>query len=131
MRIPSIACQPKLAEAEDRISKGWSGKRDSNPQPTAWKAVALPIELFPRLWWREQDLNLRRHKPTDLQSVPFGRSGISPYRSKKRGEKPRVTIILFLLNVFNIILSKNAIFSLPWPIPGPSLLLSTRAMFSI
>lgn len=25
----------------------WSGKRDSNPQPTAWKAVALAIELFP------------------------------------------------------------------------------------
>ncbi len=26
----------------------WSGKRDSNPRPTAWKAVALPTELFPR-----------------------------------------------------------------------------------
>ena len=26
----------------------WSGKRGSNPRPTAWKAVALPIELFPR-----------------------------------------------------------------------------------
>ena len=26
-----------------------SGKRDSNPQPSAWKADALPIELFPRL----------------------------------------------------------------------------------
>jgi hypothetical protein len=25
----------------------WSGKRGSNSQPTAWKAVALPIELFP------------------------------------------------------------------------------------
>ena len=24
-----------------------SGKRDSNPPPTAWKAVALPDELFP------------------------------------------------------------------------------------
>ncbi len=29
--------------------KYWSGKRGSNPQPTAWKAVALPIELFPHL----------------------------------------------------------------------------------
>ena len=27
----------------------WSGKRGSNPQPTAWKAVALPIELFPHI----------------------------------------------------------------------------------
>jgi hypothetical protein len=24
-----------------------SGKRDSNPLPTAWEAVALPGELFP------------------------------------------------------------------------------------
>jgi hypothetical protein len=27
----------------------------------------------------EQDSNLRRHKPTDLQSVPFDRFGIHPY----------------------------------------------------
>ena len=25
-----------------------SGRRVSNPQPTAWKAVALPIELLPQ-----------------------------------------------------------------------------------
>ena len=25
----------------------WSGKRESNPRPTAWEAVALPTELFP------------------------------------------------------------------------------------
>jgi hypothetical protein len=29
-------------------------------------------------WWGEEDLNLRRHEPTDLQSAPFGRLGISP-----------------------------------------------------
>ena len=28
--------------------KFWSGKRDSNPPPTAWKAVALPDELLPQ-----------------------------------------------------------------------------------
>src|SRR5215813_2311775 len=26
----------------------WSGKRDSNPRPRAWKARALPTELFPQ-----------------------------------------------------------------------------------
>ena len=26
----------------------WSGKRDSNPRPSAWKADALAAELFPR-----------------------------------------------------------------------------------
>ena len=29
-------------------------------------------------WWREKDSNLRRHMPTDLQSAPFDRFGISP-----------------------------------------------------
>ena len=28
-------------------SKKWSGKRDSNPRPPAWKASALSTELFP------------------------------------------------------------------------------------
>ena len=36
---------------ENKIKKKYqkkiSGKRDSNPQPPAWKADALPIELFP------------------------------------------------------------------------------------
>ena len=27
---------------------GWSGKRDSNPRHSAWKADALPAELFPQ-----------------------------------------------------------------------------------
>ena len=84
----------------------WSGKRGSNPQPTAWKAVALAIELFPqvisnavlnthmtiyeiflldklKIAW---DIKLvaragfepAKAEPTDLQSVPFGHSGISP-----------------------------------------------------
>ncbi len=29
-------------------------------------------------WWGGEDSNLRRLTPTDLQSVPFGRSGTSP-----------------------------------------------------
>ena len=64
----------------------WSGKRGSNPRPSAWKADALPTELFPRdtakiysvlffclavlsclqkvcrwrNWWGGEDSNLRR-----------------------------------------------------------------------
>jgi hypothetical protein len=30
------------------------------------------------LWWGEEDSNLRSRKTADLQSDPFGRSGISP-----------------------------------------------------
>jgi hypothetical protein len=34
---------PRTAE----LFAKWSGKRDSNPRPRAWKARALPTELFP------------------------------------------------------------------------------------
>ena len=39
-----------------------SGKRGSNPPPTAWKAVALPNELLPQrtMKWERKDSNLRR-----------------------------------------------------------------------
>ena len=51
----------------------WSGRRDSNPRPIAWKAITLPTELLPlstvceklesvlsrSLVWRGQDSNLR------------------------------------------------------------------------
>lgn len=32
-------------------------------------------------WWAEQDSNLRRRKPADLQSAPVGHFGIDPCRS--------------------------------------------------
>ena len=35
--------------------------------------------------WGEQDSNLRRRKPTDLQSVPFGHFGIPPYQPLANG----------------------------------------------
>src|ERR1700734_316527 len=60
------------------IGPEWSGRRDSNPRPRAWKARALPTELLPLFpsiqisyWWRGKDSNLRSHKTADLQSAPF------------------------------------------------------------
>ena len=117
-----------------------SGRRDSNPRPSAWKANALSTELLPQIcggqgWirttegvsqqiyslphlatlvlaqqyfkkraedgaqtrdpqlgrlmlyqlsyfrnflWAKMDSNHRRRKPADLQSAPFGHSGICP-----------------------------------------------------
>ncbi len=37
----------ELQQLEERTFKKASGRRDSNPRPTAWKAVALPTELLP------------------------------------------------------------------------------------
>src|SRR5262249_26493277 len=73
----------------------WSGKRDSNQRPRAWKARALPTELFPlcyggpRVWWRGEDSNLRRRTPADLQSAPFGRSGTSPHTPAAKITSPQ------------------------------------------
>ena len=56
-----------------------SGRRDSNPRPSAWKANALSTELLPHyLLWARMDSNHRRRKPADLQSAPFGHSGTCP-----------------------------------------------------
>ncbi len=80
-----------------------SGRRGSNPRPTAWKAVALPTELLPLITkfasticgqkllyptnklkkWAEKDSNLRTRERTDLQSVAFSRSAIYPFYKLK------------------------------------------------
>ena len=47
---------------------------------------------FALVWWQVKDSNLRRRKPTDLQSAPIGRSGNLPDRhrpglaARQRGE---------------------------------------------
>jgi hypothetical protein len=35
--------QPQLARRMWGASEGWSGRRESNPRPTAWKAETLPL----------------------------------------------------------------------------------------
>ena len=63
----------------------WSGKRGSNSRPSAWKADALPIELFPHTTWHAKIYLVEgggfeppKASPADLQSDPFGRSGTPP-----------------------------------------------------
>ena len=63
----------------------WSGKRDSNPRPRAWKARALPTELFPQTKLVEREgFEPSKASPADLQSAPFGHSGTSPLLVKHR-----------------------------------------------
>ena len=60
-------------------TSAWSGKRDSNPRPSAWKADALAVELFPqKRWWTGVDSNHRSQLATGLQPAPFSCSGARP-----------------------------------------------------
>ena len=77
-----------------------SERRVSNPQPPAWKAGALPIELLslnlasmrqPLLACGDRRIRTSEARATDLQSVPFGHSGISPKTSRRRDSNPRPT----------------------------------------
>ena len=93
-----------------------SGRRDSNPRPTAWKAVTLPTELLPQdisdarfsicdriatthhfksairnrqskiPLWAGKDSNLRRRMPSDLQSDAFNHFATCPL-SRARAER--------------------------------------------
>ena len=64
-----------------------SGRRDSNPRPSAWKANALSTELLPQLFsspsnkklWAVKDSNLRSRKTAELQSAPVGHFGNCPF----------------------------------------------------
>ena len=73
-----------------------SWRWDSNPQPADYKSAALPIELHQHIKFYPYPLGVKKplymkwflvgedgfepskSKTTDLQSAPFGRSGIHP-----------------------------------------------------
>ena len=103
MRIElTTSSLPRKRSTPELHWRSWSGRRGSNPRPSAWKADALPTELLPQScfkiaisqncsfktkarssslsgsWWEKMDSNHRRYKPADLQSAPFGHSGILP-----------------------------------------------------
>ena len=62
--------------AEARIaSKGWSGRRGSNPRPTAWKAVTLPLSYSRLRASPASPLGASAGKPASIPLVscsPFG-----------------------------------------------------------
>ena len=65
------------------MSEGWSGRRGSNPRPTAWKAVTLPLSYS----------RLRVPLPHCLarlgEASPPTRLVASPVRRGKRARAPR------------------------------------------
>src|SRR5690242_18636778 len=45
--LPRRRSTPELRGLESQSVQTWSGRRDSNSRPSAWKADALPTELHP------------------------------------------------------------------------------------
>src|SRR5574344_121574 len=77
---PMTSSLPRKRSTSELHWLTMSGRRGSNPRPAAWKTDARPAERLPqrKKMWGEQDSNLRRRKPADLQSAPVGHFGISP-----------------------------------------------------
>jgi hypothetical protein len=73
-KATSLACQPEARHA----SGGWSGRRGSNPRPTAWKAVTLPLSYSrprraqARLPSSARPKPRRRYRPEGLNGLPCG-----------------------------------------------------------
>ncbi len=60
------------------IRKIWSGRRDSNSRPSPWQGDALPLSHFRMCFKLVEGDGFEPSKAqlTDLQSAPFGHSGI-------------------------------------------------------
>ena len=66
--------------------KNWSGRRDSNSRPSPWQGDALPLSHFRLLLVEGGGFEPPKAQLTDLQSAPFGHSGI-----------PRKSLLCYLI----------------------------------
>ena len=82
------SCGQYVIAARRRIRRSlWRKVTAQGCKPKTVKVIKAlfysPVQIYAAMcirWvWARQDSNLRRHKPTDLQSVPFGRSGTRPF----------------------------------------------------
>src|SRR6185295_1357155 len=93
-----MACLDKARMAKPS-GKGWSGRRGSNPRPTAWKAVTLPLSysravegglptvarafnlsrpMRAKVGGEGRTRTFEAARATDLQSAAFDRFATSP-----------------------------------------------------
>src|ERR1043165_6437151 len=77
--LPRTCSTPELRGPMSSVS--WSGRRDSNPRPTAWKAVTLPLSYSRDLGGERRIRTSVGQGPADLQSAAFDRSAISPEKA--------------------------------------------------
>ncbi len=89
-RMTGIEPVPSAWKAEvlplNHIRIKWSGRRDSNSRPSPWQGDALPLSHFRISSLVEGDgFEPSKAQLTDLQSAPFGHSGIPPRYELKNG----------------------------------------------
>ena len=81
-RMMRIELTPSAWKAEvlplNYIRIKWSGRRDSNSRPSPWQGDALPLSHF-RILVEGDGFEPSKAQLTDLQSAPFGHSGIPRY----------------------------------------------------
>ena len=64
---------------EGKEEERWRGEEWKKAIPHGVAFLLKVVMLF--LMWAKMDSNHRRYKPADLQSAPFGHSGIRPCRN--------------------------------------------------
>ena len=97
-RMMRIELTPSAWKAEvlplNYIRINWSGRRDSNSRPSPWQGDALPLSHFRLKLVVGDGFEPSKAELTDLQSVPFGLSGIPPYKKNGAGEENRTPNLL-------------------------------------
>src|SRR5713226_4261228 len=59
VNLPVRSSESQPGQVSDLSDTNWSGRRDSNSRPSAWKADALPTELHPPINLRIAKFGLR------------------------------------------------------------------------
>src|SRR5215211_8550590 len=80
--VPSVAWRIAWRYSADLTSTTRT-KQDANGAPTGARGACESLGKNPQNatlqgYWARQDSNLRRHKPSDLQSDPVGHLGTRP-----------------------------------------------------
>ena len=50
-------CNKNPTLTSEILVEKWQGHKDLNPEPTVLETAALPIELYPYIWWAFGDSN--------------------------------------------------------------------------
>ena len=91
-----------------------SGRRDSNPRPTAWKAVALPTELRPLIIIKSGGSRIRTYEDISQQiySLPHLTALVSPQLTLQcfaylAQRSAKLYCFLFITNFYKILYTKK------------------------